>query len=211
MKIISFFTKNTPYETEINNKLIRSLNSHNLDYDIEGIDDLGSWQANTGYKCQHIKKMLLKHKEPVCFMDADAIIIRPPVLLDQLPKDVDLAYHFFNWFGHWRGQWENTSNIQLLSGTMMWGYNERVLSLIDEWIEKIKTNQHIWEQKVLEDIVYARNDLNIYNLPAEYCCVLMQDNSIPKYINKETLSIVHTQASRKYKNRRLWPENLDKQ
>jgi hypothetical protein len=198
MKIVSYYTKNTPYEQVANEFLIPSVQKWGLDYDIKAIDDFGNWQLNTGYKSKFIKEMLLKHKEPVVFLDCDASIVIYPELLYNIPKDIDLGFFHFNWFGHWRGQWENTSKIELLSGTMYWDYNEKVLKLIDEWISKIDENVNRWEQKVLEEIVFARTDLNIYKLPAEYCCVLMQNNTIPKYINDPV--IIHHQASRLYRN-----------
>lgn len=205
MKIISFYTISTPYQTVAEKYIIPSVKKFNLPHDICGISDLGNWQKNTGYKCKFIKQMLLKHKEPVTFLDADAEIIKYPSLLFEIPKDIDLGYFHFNWFHHWRNQPENTSKIELLSGTMYWGYNEKVLNLIDNWIQKVNNNINLWEQKVLEEIVYARNDLNIYKLPAEYCCVLMQDNSIPKYVTDPV--IVHHQASRKY---RRWWQNKER-
>ena len=81
---------------------------------------------------------------------------------------------------------------------MVFNYNDRVFDLLDEWITKVNENFNKWEQKVLEEIVYANPRLNVTHLPAEYCCVLMQDNSIPKYIKEPV--IVHHQASRKYRN-----------
>ena len=198
MKIISYYTKNTPYEQVANDFIIPSVKKFNLDNEIKPISTLGSWSANTGYKCSFIKEMLLKYKTPVCFLDCDAQIVKYPSLLYNIPKYIDLAYHHFNWFGHWRGQWDNKSKIELLSGTMVWAYNDKVLQLLDEWIDTVNKDSRTWEQKILEKIVYAKKDLNIFNLPAEYCCVLMQDYSIPKYIKSPV--IIHHQASRRFKN-----------
>lgn len=205
MIFVSYYTKNTPYENIMMTHLKKSLDEFKLPYVISSIDDRGSWAKNTAYKSTFIKDMLLKYKQMICFLDADAKIIRFPKLLFELPQDIDLAYHHFNWYKHWRNEENNVSKIELLSGTMLWNYNDKVLKLLDTWIQKVNENVNKWEQKVLEEIVYARNDLNIYNLPAEYCCVLMQDYSVPKYI--KTPIIVHCQASRKYKR---WHHNKEK-
>jgi len=197
MIICSYYTQNTPYESVIKDCLIPGLKKYDLEYDIEAIDDLGDWQNNTGYKSKLIKKMLLKHKQPVCFLDADAKIAQYPELLFNLPKDIDIAYHHFNWFGFWRGQWENKSNIQLLSGTMTFSYNEKVLSLVDEWINKVSRDKGTLEQKILDDIVTSKTDLNIYDLPMEYCCIIKSDGSICDKVT--TPVILHCQASRQYK------------
>lgn len=197
MKIISYYTEHTPYEQVAKDFIIPSCKKWNLDCDIQGIEDKGSWSANTAMKSSFIKEMLLKYKEPVTFLDADAKIVQFPYLLFQIKPYVDLAFHHFNWYGHWRNDWNNNSKIELLSGTMYWNYNKKILQLLDKWICKVNENIHKWEQKVLEEIVYTRKDLTIANLPAEYCCVLMQDNSIPNYIKDPV--IIHMQASRKYK------------
>ena len=208
MKIISYYTKNTPYQAVAERFLIPSLEKFGLDSEVKEYEDKGSWGANTGIKSQFILETLLKYKEPVVFVDCDAEIVRPPTLLYQISEDVDIGYYHFNWYGHWRNQWENTTKIELLSGTMYFNYNEKVIGLLQEWIGKVQTNLNRWEQKVLEEIVYARTDLNIYKIPAEYCCVLKQDYSIPAYI-KDPI-IIHNQASRLFKRKQNWEENLKK-
>ena len=196
MKIISYYTKDTPYEDVMNDNLLPSLKKWNLDYEIKAYADRGNWSNNTAIKSEFIEEMLIKHKQPVVFLDCDATIEKYPSLLYEIPKDVDLGFHHFNWFGFWRGQWENKTNIQLLSGTMYWAYNEKVLNLIDGWMLKIKENPHMWEQVTLQKIVYARNDLKIFDIPQEYCCVVRQDYTVPDFI-KDPI-IIHWQASRKY-------------
>ncbi len=96
MITISYFTKNTPYEEVMKTHLLASLKKYKLNYDIEGIDDLGSWQKNTHYKAEFIKKMLLKHKCPVIFLDADATIEQYPKLFNGL-MDYDISYHSLDW------------------------------------------------------------------------------------------------------------------
>ena len=204
MKFIGFYTKDTPYEQLANENLIASYERWNLSYDVKGIPDRKSWAENTAMKSKIIKEMLLKYKEPVVFLDADATIEKFPELFFQIPNNVDLAFHHFNWFGHWRNQWENKTRIELLSGTMYWGYNEKTLNLLDEWIVKVQEHIHKWEQKILEEIVYAKNNLNIMDLPAEYCCVIRQNNTIPNYIKEPV--IIHWQASRQYKR---WWQNQE--
>jgi len=206
MIIISYVTKNTPYVQVLEEHLLPSLKKWNLDYEIGYYEDRKSWAENTAIKSQFIKEMLLKHKEPVVFIDSDATIEKFPQLLFEIPKDIDLGYFHFSWWGHWRGVWDKPDEkLELLSGTMYFNYNEKVLALLDEWIKKVQENVQMWEQKTLEALVYAKTDLNIYKLPAEYCCVLMQDNSIPKYITDPVIK--HHQASRLYKR---WWQNQRK-
>lgn len=205
MKFISFYTYNTPYEEEINNKLIPSLKKFNLDYYIQGYKDRGNWGANTGIKSEFIRDTLLKYNEPICFLDADAIIVNYPQLLFNLPSNIDLSYHNLDWFLHWRNQ-PNKNQYELLSGTMVFFPTSKVINLLNEWITKVQQNLQKWEQLILSEIIENKQDLNIYILPAEYCVVPKQDNTLPIYLQNKKLYIYHTQASRKYKNRRLWPE-----
>lgn len=202
--IISYYTKNTPYESVIKETLIPSLEEFDMEYTIKGYEDRGSWEKNTAIKSEFILECLKEFKRPVVFLDSDAYITKYPELLFNLPEETDLAFLCFNWWGHWRNQWENTTNMQLLSGTMFFNYNEKVLALCEEWINAVQNNLKVWEQKILEDIVRSKKDLNIYTLPYEYCCVLMQDYSIPIYLKEEDCVIIHTQASRKYKRRQNW-------
>lgn len=199
MIIISYATKNTPYVDVMNERLLPSLKRWNLDHDIVYPEDKLSWAANTAMKSQIIKDMLLKHKQSVCFIDSDATIEKYPELLYNIEQDYDLGFHLLNWYGFWRGEWSNTSKMELLSGTMLWNYNDKVLALLDEWIEKVNSNIQVWEQRVLQEIVSDRKDLTILPLPAEYCCVVKQDYSIPVHIEEPV--IIHWQASRKYKYR----------
>lgn len=207
MKIISYFTKNTPYETEINKKLLPSLKQFNLDYEIKGFKDRGSWASNTAIKSQFILECLLKYKEPIIFLDADAIILKYPKLFFELEnKDLDLAYHHFYWKKFWRNQDDPNEIPQLLSGTMMFWPNEKVINLVKKWVDNVQLNVQQWEQKTLELLVYSRNDLKIYNLPISYCTILKQGKSIPSIIKKEDVFILHTQASRKLKRRQNWED-----
>jgi len=199
MIYISYYTKNTPYETVMENCLLRTLNQWNLEYDIEGIDDRGSWQRNTGYKCEFIKKMLLKHNQPVVFLDSDALVIRNPILFDDL-GEYDIAFHWLDWYLQWRGQ-ERRDKRELLSGTMMFSPTITTFDLLEDWINAVKNNPDVWEQRVLQKIVEKNEKfINIYNLPAEYCAVILHNRKIPSYIKFPV--IVHTQASRKYKHRK---------
>lgn len=197
MIFVSYFTKNTPYEQVIEEFLIPSLKQFNLPYDIEEVEDRGDWVSNTAYKSKHLLNMLNKHQQAICFLDADAVVTQEPKLLLNLPPNFDIAFHLLNWYGHWRNNWERTDNMHLLSGTMAINYTDKALSLMEAFVKEAYDCKSKYEQKVLQELVEDTSDLNVEYLPAEYCCVLMQDNSIPKYIKDPV--IIHTQCSRKYR------------
>lgn len=178
--------------------LIPTLNKHQMPYDIEAIDNLGDWNKNTGYKATLILRMLQKHKQDICFIDADAVIVNYPKLLYSIPDEYDLAAHILNWYGHWRNQWDRTDNMHLLSGTMVFKYKPIVIELVKKWIEQNQTANLILEQKILQEIIESNSRIKLYELPPEYCVVVMRDYTIPKYI-KHPIYIIHTQCSRKYR------------
>jgi len=98
MIIISYATKNTPYEKVINTYLLPGLKKWGLKYDIEYPEDKGSWQANTHLKAEFIKRMILKHKQAVVFLDADATIEKYPNLFFKLEQEkYDISYHELDW------------------------------------------------------------------------------------------------------------------
>ena len=91
MIFISYYTSGV-YKDVMNNHLLPSLKRWNLQYDIEEVKDFGSWQLNTGFKSKFIKKMLLKHKQNICFLDADATIEQYPDLLFNIPDETTYEY-----------------------------------------------------------------------------------------------------------------------
>lgn len=201
MIIVSYFTRKTPYEKVIQDCLLSGLKRFNLPYDVQGVPDEGSWQLNTAIKSKFILEMLLKHKQDVCFLDSDAIIDKYPSLLFEIPNKYDLAAHWLNWTLQWRGK--PGDNFHLLSGTMVFKYKPKVIELVKQWREEVLKDLGTWEQKIFQNLVEKRKDIKIYSLPAKYCCVLLQDYSVPSYVKDPV--IIHTQCSRKYKRRNNWP------
>ncbi|MBN1546529.1 MAG: hypothetical protein JW902_07720 [Syntrophaceae bacterium] len=196
MVFISYYTKGTPYEDVIKSHLLPSLYKWNLKCDIEAIEDLGDWYANTGYKPRHILKMLLKYREDVVFNDSDAVIEKYPALLSQIPEKEDMACHFLDWYRFWRGI-EGNPKRELLSGTMLWRYRPKVIDLLEKYISLCQKYPTTWEQKILQNILSECNDYQIYDLPVEYCTIIRRDGTYPAYIKEPV--ILHYQASRQYK------------
>lgn len=196
---ISYYTKKTPYEEVMNTHLMPTLKNFNLDYDIEGIEDLGNWANNTGYKSRFIVKMLEKHKCPVVFLDADATIEKFPKFLLNISSEYDICFHYLDWNLQWRGHIGDKK--EFLSGTMWFNYNPKVVNLVKEFIKEIEQNIATWEQKTMQRVVESHNDLKILQLPKEYIVIPRQNGKIPPHIKKEDIIILHHQASRKYKNK----------
>lgn len=199
MIFVSFYTVDTPYEPIIKARLLPSLKKWNLDYDIEPIKDLGGWRKNTDYKPTHLLKMLQKHKQDICFLDADATIEKYPTLLFNIPEEYNIAVHLLDWWKFWRKQ-EGDGHTELLSGTMVWKYNSQAIELLYKYIQGCVQKHTCLEQKVLSQILEINPQYKIYDLPPEYCCIINRDGSIPEHYVKEPI-ILHHQASRKHKTK----------
>ena len=74
--IISYYTKNTPYEQEVEN-LRDSCKRFSIECLIEGIPDLGDWVKNCAYKPYFLKQKMEELKRPLLWVDADAVFLRP--------------------------------------------------------------------------------------------------------------------------------------
>jgi len=197
MIFISYYTKGN-YEKVINEYLLPSLKKYNLVYDIKAIEDLGNWQKNTHFKATFIKKMLLKHKQSIVFLDADATIEDYPMLLlvGDLYCNYDIALHYLDWYKFWR-KIDGQKKREALSGTLYLRYNEKILQFLDEWIKE--NNRTIaWEQKNMQWVLRNwKKKLKIYELPAEYCAIKLHNGEIPYYYLTEKPVILHHQISRK--------------
>lgn len=192
MIYVSFVSKNSPYETVINNYLLPSLKKFNLIYYIDYVENKGSWLANIQYKPQFLKNMLLKFKCPIISLDADAIIEKNPELFQTI-QDYDFACHFLDWKMWYKKTYDRK---ELLGGTIYLNYNEKVLNFLDKWIAKQKENLQ-YPQKILEKLIKEEKELKIYELPLTYCFI--ECSRFPEI--RQEVVISHHQKSRIYRKK----------
>lgn len=186
--IVSYYTKNTPYE-KIAGKFIESLKSVGFcdKYYVAGINSFGTWNSNTNYKPSFIYNCLQKFQRPVIWIDCDAIVREAPILFDSLTdRNVDLAFH-------------KRRKREVLTGTLFVNYNNKVMDFLSKWIDMVASNPNVWEQKNLQTVLQKeQHDLFVYDLPASYCCIY---DLMPKNGEITTMPIIeHFQASRKLKH-----------
>lgn len=197
MRFIGYYTPGN-YEKVMNTYLRPSLEKWNLSHYIEEVSELGNWYLNTSFKPRFIKECLERFKEDVIFLDADADIVKDPILFSQIPEEYDIAVHYLDWERQWRGKPGNKR--ELLSGTMLFRYNEKVLKMLHIYISECESNIGKWEQQILQEVLQIYKSINIYELPAEYCTVILHNGKVPNYI-KDPI-IIHNQVSRQFKNKR---------
>jgi len=190
--IVSFVTKNTPYAEVVKKYLIPSLKRWKLRYDIDYIDDRGSWAENVYYKPEFINKMLRKHQAPIVSLDADASIEQFPSLFNKFPANIDVAAHYLDW-KTWYGKGDKK---ELLGGTLYFNYNTKVLNMVSKWME-IQKEAPRMAQRVLESLL-KDTSLEIYELPLSYCYIKSRPGDKPPLVLLNP-TILHHQVSRKYK------------
>ena len=177
MKFISYY--NYKYKNEAS-KLRQSLETLGLNYHVAGIEDQGSWDANTHYKPIFIKQQI-QNQSAVVWLDSDCMVLQEPKLFFQI--DCDVAFHRF------KGK-------ELLSGTVFFKNTVKTVELLDRWIEINKENPEIFDQKNLDTAIKSISDISIIELPPEYCFIFDLSKDYYPRVNP---IIEHYQASRKFR------------
>ena len=180
--IIAYYTKSYRAFAK---RLVASLKRFGLDYCVEQVNDLGSWERNVLYKPEFILKKFDEFG-PVLYVDVDAVFERYPALLDEL--DCEVAVHQLNHRPSRLQREKPPPSRTILSGTVFFGKGGR--KVIKRWIEECrKSKGRLPDQSAL------RRALNGFTqLPAEYCTIF------DDYFRPKEPVIVHYQASRTMKN-----------
>lgn len=180
--IVSYYTKGTGYEAQVEHLKV-TLRRFNLENDVVGIKDRGSWHMNTYYKAQFIARMMKKHvSRPIVYVDADAKMRMNPVLFNDL--DCDFACHF-------------REKRELLSGTLYFGDTKGARFLVNKWIEedKLHPKTHMPQKNLRAVFDKNKDKIKWKALPVEYC--MIYDS---RYRHKISPVVEHFQLSRKYKS-----------
>ena len=80
VRFVSFATPKYHLEAA---SLVQSLSVLGLSYHVAMLPDAGSWVANCGRKAAFM--LSVWDGEPMCWVDADARVLRQPDLLDHVP------------------------------------------------------------------------------------------------------------------------------
>lgn len=180
MKIISFYTKDTIYEKEVED-LKSSCESLKVDHYIEERPSLGSWEKNCGQKPLFLYECLERFQKPVLWVDADGILLKAPSL-SLLKKD--MAFYF------------NDRNLpHVRSATIYAAPTKRAKKFLLLWHrrtqEELKSKK-LCDQTTLNALLQEKvASLCLGELPLEYMHIFDRD-SIP--LDKSV--ILHFQASR---------------
>ncbi len=182
--VISYFTLDTPYEEEVKN-LRRSCVELGIEHFIEGVTSRGSWERNCAMKAQFVKDCSEKFMRPVLWVDADAVLRSPPLLLGGAEMDFAVS---------------KAAGWQFASGTTYFNCTENAQRMLDVWVEECRRAPDVWDQIHLDtawERVVARHALRTMWLPPSYAKIFDLETQA-KYGNCEPV-IEHFQASRRMK------------
>lgn len=136
---VSYYTTDTPYEA-LATDLRASLDRHGLPHRIVPVASKGSWVANTGVKARVIEAAWRESGRPICWIDADAAILRPPTFLMGNPFDIAFVR---------RAGWEDISYLIYLNTT------EAAGKVLEEWVRLCDEHPNVWDQ-VLFSLAWFR-------------------------------------------------------
>lgn len=186
--VIAYYTPGNQYEP-LSENLKESCNNLQIPLFLKPTQDLGSWEKNTHYKANFIYECLNSYTQNLVYVDVDAVFRKYPIIFDSL--DCDIAYRTENF--KWRRN-------EALSGTIFLNNNEKVKTLVKNWISinnslpAIRRIPTTWEQANMQKAVQANPLIKYYNLPPEYTYIF--DHTRRMYPDAEPI-IEHFQASRK--------------
>lgn len=187
--IVSFYTKGTGY-AKLAPNLRASLERFKMPYEIEAIDNRGSWLKNTQYKTIYCRQKIKQiDAKGLVWIDIDAVLKRKPELFYYLWQLADVGFHFHRWGS---SKW-----LELLSGTMYFKKSKPVIDFLDTVIEMHIKRPGVRQQRAIQKLLAGPwgQKLEVFNLPPEYTKIydLMREVKNPV--------IEHYQASRKLKNK----------
>ncbi|MBS0616168.1 MAG: hypothetical protein JSR58_06420 [Verrucomicrobia bacterium] len=193
--VVSFYTRGTLYQLEVQN-LIDSCKKFNIEYDIEGIDSFGTWELNCAYKPYFLFSKLQKYRRPLLWVDADAIFVQKPQILDVFQGDLS---------AYMAPELTDDHRSKVRSGTVYVNATDKGAGLVRAWAlecQKEMTNPErtveFWDQMALARIIAReKGSADIRCLPLEYVKIFDHPEDARKVLNPV---IAHHQASRRSKN-----------
>ncbi len=190
--VVSFYTRNTPYEEEANN-LRSSCEQKGIACYIEGVDDLGSWEENCMVKPYFMRTQLHKWKRPLLWVDADAVFLQPLCFEEFMFSDLAILKY----------KEEEDPRFCVGAGTMYVNATEGGVQGMDLWcfyadqIRKEKGSAPPFADQVsLYLTLRSQPPITIAPMPLKYCAIFDQKMSEEE---AQEIIIEQRQASRKWR------------
>ena len=192
VKVICFYTANTPYEQEVENLRI-SCENHEVDAHIEAKSSAGSWEKNVALKPFFILEKLLHFQSPILWIDADAVFLQKPDFSLFMESDLSLRTNQL---------FVQDKRFSLCGGTIFINYTRAGVEFVEKWCKRC--NEQIERETVpfidqitLYEELQENNNVKLFPMPISYCKIYDIDSF---FINDEDVIIEHRQASRTFKH-----------
>lgn len=196
--VVSFYT---PLYREYAWQMEKSARLMGYETDVHEIpqEALGPWNHAAYHKAWFIRDMLLKHKRPVVWMDADTIMHRCTSLFHALGT-CDLGVCHIDWRALGKPR-----DPELLNAVMYAAPTPACLRVMDRWVAECDaerdradaTGQPLrkFEQRILQEILESETGVNVGSIPMDHCQIFDLMASVSKHPAIECL-----QASRELKH-----------
>jgi hypothetical protein len=198
--VVSFYTKDTPYEEEVKN-LVRSCEKFGVEYQIEAVSSTGSWEMNCAFKPIFILQKLQELKRPLLWVDADAVFVQKLSFCDAFHADLGVRMY----------DCPDDHPSRIVSSTVFIHKTSAAKKVVRLWAEECldlladkSRKQEVWDQDALRRVVFTKaHGASIKALPPVYSKIVdhpEDEKNCPFPI------IVQNQASRRYKRWIYHPE-----
>lgn len=193
----AFYTVGTRYEAEAA-RLRRSLHRLSLEHQLRPIEDRGDWRSNTHQTARHIAAMMDAHPQrPIVQLDADAVVMKPPELFDELSAGMDYEGHGPDIAAHW------LKGSEFLNGTLWLAPTKACRAAIGRYVELCTLHPTFRdEQQFLRQAIDETPGLRVCRLPASYCFI---HSFSAAEVADEDVVVEHLQASRESTGSTLLP------
>ena len=153
-----------------------------LEYDIEEIKSLGSWNLNINHKASFLLRKLEEHKKSVIWIDADAIVRKYPTYFDIIQEDIGVHY-------------ENM--VGLKGGVVFVNNTQSAKIVLERWKKNSENMPSILDQRHLQGVLRGEyietHNATVFFLPDSYYHIWDLSKGKP--------TIEHFQASRRFRRR----------
>ena len=199
MIVVTFYTPEYKKEAD---QLVSS--AHKFGIDVKAYPKVSkkSWVHNCTMKAEVLEQALEEHQTGVIWVDADARFRANPELFSQL-NDYDFGCY---WIPNVWNKPQNKhlkpwtrGNEALAGGTLFFNNTDISKELLVAWKKESSANPTRWEQQSLQKVweQFDNKGLRTFNFPQGYCKVF----DAPWFESQNTITIEHTQASRRLKGK----------
>lgn len=183
--VVAFHTDDELYRNEAK-RLCASAKRLGIEVKTTVVSSQGDWVKNTSFKSNYLQNEREVVRGPMLYVDVDAVFHRSPLAyLAQLDCDIAVYYH--------------SGDNHLVSATLFFQDTAAVKELLAEWSAQCRARPDVWDQEVLQDILYADQQsaqprYRLKRLPVGFCWIFDREDNLRA--EKQPVYIEQLQAAR---------------